>query len=198
MLPMTVRRRLDCVLDPTKPQVLETQKKWGGKAADPLLRKAARQSFYNTSKLDFERLKGDSNNIAPNLLKYIRSFSPNVRAIFEYFGFDDHVAKLDKPNRLFLIVSKFAAVDLHPEAVPNHSISTVTKSNSRPSHDRLSPPALNRRMSPKAVRGCPASSHSGAISSRESSLPPSASYSRRALLARGFPAAILFHPSISV
>jgi type I restriction enzyme M protein len=125
MLPMTVLRRLDCVLDPTKQQVLETQKKWGGKAADALLRKAARQSFYNTSKLDFERLKGDSNNIAPNLLKYIRSFSPNVRAIFEYFGFDDHVAKLDKSNRLFLIVSKFAAVDLHPEAVPNHQMGLV-------------------------------------------------------------------------
>jgi type I restriction enzyme M protein len=125
MLPMTVLRRLDCVLEPTKHQVLETQKKWNNKAADALLRKAARQSFYNTSKLDFERLKGDSNNIAPNLLKYIRSFSPNVRAIFEYFGFDDHVAKLENANRLFLIVSKFAAVDLHPEAVPNHQMGLV-------------------------------------------------------------------------
>ena len=48
MLPMTVLRRLDCVLDPTKHQVLETQKKWGNKAADALLRKAARQGFYNT------------------------------------------------------------------------------------------------------------------------------------------------------
>jgi type I restriction enzyme M protein len=125
MLPMTVLRRLDCVLEPTKQKVLETQKKWNNKAADALLRKAARQSFYNTSKLDFERLKGDSNNIAPNLLKYIRSFSPNVRAIFEYFGFEDHVAKLENANRLFLIVSKFAAVDLHPDAVPNHQMGLV-------------------------------------------------------------------------
>jgi type I restriction enzyme M protein len=125
MLPMTVLRRLDCVLEPTKQQVLATQKKWNNKAADALLRKAARQGFYNTSKLDFERLKGDSNNIAPNLLKYIRSLSPNVRAIFEYFGFDDHVAKLENANRLFLIVSKFAAVDLHPEAVPNHQMGLV-------------------------------------------------------------------------
>src|ERR1039457_1010548 len=53
MLPMTVLRRLDCVLDPTKPQVLTTQTKWNNKAADALLRKAACQSFYNTSKLDF-------------------------------------------------------------------------------------------------------------------------------------------------
>jgi len=76
-------------------------------------------------RLDFEKLKAAPNNIAQDLLKYIRSFSPNVRAIFEYFGFDDHVTKLDKANRLFLIVSKFAAVDLHPEAVPNHQMGLV-------------------------------------------------------------------------
>ncbi|HYW42333.1 MAG TPA: class I SAM-dependent DNA methyltransferase [Bryobacteraceae bacterium] len=125
MLPMTVLRRLDCVLEPTKHQVLDTQKKWGGKAADALLRKAARQSFYNTSRLDFEKLKGSPDNIAQDLVKYIRSFSPNVRAIFEKFGFDDNVAKLDNANRLFLIVSKFAAVDLRPEAVPNHQMGLI-------------------------------------------------------------------------
>ena len=76
MLPMTVLRRLDCVLAPTKPQVLETQKKWSNKAADALLRKAARQSFYNTSKLDFDKLRGAPDNIAQDLLKYIRSFFP--------------------------------------------------------------------------------------------------------------------------
>ena len=76
MLPMTVLRRLDCVLEPTKPQVLATQKKWNNKAADALLRKAARQSFYNTSKLDFDKLRGAPDNIAQDLLKYIRSFSP--------------------------------------------------------------------------------------------------------------------------
>src|ERR1039458_3432797 len=58
MLPMTVLRRLDCVLAPTKPQVLAIQKKWSNKAADALLRKAACQSFYNTCKLDFDKLRG--------------------------------------------------------------------------------------------------------------------------------------------
>jgi hypothetical protein len=125
MLPMTVLRRLDCVLAPTKPQVLATQKKWSNKAADALLRKAACQSFYNTSKLDFDKLRGAPDNIAQDLLRYIRSFSPNVRAIFNSFGFDDQIAKLDKANRLFLIVSKFAAVDLHPDAVPNHHMGLV-------------------------------------------------------------------------
>ena len=125
MLPMTVLRRLDSVLAPTKPQVLATQKKWSNKAADALLRKAACQSFYNTSKLDFDKLRGAPDNIAQDLLRYIRSFSPNVRAIFNSFGFDDQIAKLDKANRLFLIVSKFAAVDLHPDAVPNHHMGLV-------------------------------------------------------------------------
>src|ERR1022692_2653538 len=117
MLPMTVLRRLDCVLEPTKQQVLATQKKWNNKAADALLRKAARQGFYNTSRLDFEKLKGAPDNIAQDLLKYIRSFSPNVRAIFDYFGFDDHITKLDKTNRLFKLLQKFAEVDLHPDRV---------------------------------------------------------------------------------
>ena len=76
------------------------------------------QSFYNTSKFDFDKLRSAPDNIAQDLLRYIRSFSPNVRAIFNSFGFDDQIAKLDKANRLFLIVSKFAAVDLHPNAVP--------------------------------------------------------------------------------
>src|ERR1035437_5395947 len=125
MLPMTVLRRLDCVLAPTKPQVLATQKKWSNKAADALLRKADCQTFYNTSKLDFDKLRGAPDNIAQDLLRYIRSFSPNVRAIFNSFGFDDQIAKLDKANRLFLIVSKFAAVDLHPDAVPNHHMGLV-------------------------------------------------------------------------
>ncbi|MBV8841521.1 MAG: SAM-dependent DNA methyltransferase [Bryobacterales bacterium] len=125
MLPMTVLRRLDCVLEPTKGKVLETQKQWNNKAADALLRKAAKQSFYNTSRMDFEKLRDDSNNIAQNLLKYIRSFSPNVRAIFEHFGFEDHVTKVDRANRLFLIVSKFAAVDLHPDTVPNFEMGLI-------------------------------------------------------------------------
>jgi type I restriction enzyme M protein len=125
MLPMTVLRRLDCVLEPTKARVIEIQKEWGNKAAEALLRKAAKQKFYNTSRLDFAKLRGSADSVAPDLLKYIRSFSPNVRAIFEYFGFEDHVAKLEKANRLFLIVQKFAAVDLHPDAVPNHEMGLV-------------------------------------------------------------------------
>ena len=82
-----------------------------------MLQKAAGQQFYNTSKYDFERLKGESEDIAPNLLHYIHGFSPEVRALFEHFAFDQQIQKLDKTNRLFKLLQKFAEVDLHPDRV---------------------------------------------------------------------------------
>lgn len=122
ILPLTVLRRLDCVLEPTKDKVLkkfDTIK--GGKVGnvDPVLNRAAGVPFHNTSKLTFARLKDDPGKIARNLAGYIKSFSANVRSIFERFGFEEHIAKLDEHNRLFLVVQKFCDIDLHPDAVPN-------------------------------------------------------------------------------
>lgn len=111
MLPMTVLRRLDCVLEPTKSKVLEEHKKLKGQNSaylHKMLQRAARQQFYNTSKYDFERLKADSEGLAQNLLHYIHGFSPEVRALFENFGFDQQIQKLDKTNRLFKLIQKFS------------------------------------------------------------------------------------------
>jgi len=122
MLPMTVLRRLDCVLEPTKDAVLDKLKSLeGGKVQnlEPILNKVAGQSFHNTSRFTFEKLKGDSNNIAANLTQYITSFSNRAREIIEHFGFEEHIAKLDKADRLYLLVSKFCEIDLHPDRVPN-------------------------------------------------------------------------------
>jgi type I restriction enzyme M protein len=122
MLPMTVLRRLDCVLEPTKEAVLSKLKNLeGGKVhnLEPILNKAAGQSFHNTSLFTFEKLKGDPNNIAANLTHYIKSFSSRARDIIEHFEFEEHIAKLDKADRLFLLVSKFCEIDLHPDEVPN-------------------------------------------------------------------------------
>jgi len=122
MLPMTVLRRLDCVLEPTKDQVLdELQRREGGmvKNLEPILNKAAGQAFHNTSRFTFDRLKGDPDNIAANLTNYIKGFSTRAREIIEHFGFEEHIAKLDKANRLYLVVSKFCEIDLHPDVVPN-------------------------------------------------------------------------------
>ncbi len=132
ILPLLVARRLDCVLEPTKDKVLsrlEALKAKGMKASDPAvdvaLRKITGVPFYNTSKLDFVKLMGDPNHIAPNLRSYLKAFSPSARDILEQFKFDEHITRLDDANLLYQIVKLFAEVDLHPDLVPNHAVGSV-------------------------------------------------------------------------
>ena len=126
MLPMTVLRRFDCVLAPTKSAVLSEYDRWSdrlhGDALDVRLNRAAGQRFHNHSSLDFEKLKGDPDNIAPHLVSYIQGFSANVRRIFEYFEFEAEIEKMRESNILYLVVSKFCDVDLHPDRVPNEQM----------------------------------------------------------------------------
>jgi len=122
MLPLTVLRRLDCVLEPTKDKVLKEQERLsGGKVKDigPILCRATGMPFYNTSLFTFDKLKGDPANIAANLINYIKGFSARAREIIENFGFEEHIARLEKADRLYLVVSKFCDIDLHPSAVSN-------------------------------------------------------------------------------
>jgi len=81
--------------------------------------------FYNTSRLDFEKLKGDPNHIGANLTSYIKGFSPNARDVIEQFKLADQIAKLDESNLLFQVISRFAEVDLHPDTVPNHVMGSI-------------------------------------------------------------------------
>ena len=126
MLPMTVLRRFDCVLAPSKPEVLAEHSRWDGRldgeALDVRLNRAAGQRFHNHSPLDFEKLKGDPDNIAQHLVSYIQGFSANVRRIFEYFEFETEIEKMQESNILYLVVSKFCDVDLHPDRVPNEQM----------------------------------------------------------------------------
>lgn len=124
ILPMTVLRRLDCVLDPSKEDVLkkkEELEKMGVKDPEPILNEVAGEGFqfHNQSKMDFEKLKDDPNNIAENLMYYINGFSESAREIIEYFNFTDHIQRLDKANILYLIVQRFSEIDLHPDKVSN-------------------------------------------------------------------------------
>jgi type I restriction enzyme M protein len=122
MLPLCVLRRLDCVLEPTKEKVLDKYKglKDGKvKNLEPILNRIAGQQFHNISRFTFEKLKGDPNNIAANLTHYIKGFSSRAREIIDHFKFEDHIANLDKHDRLFLVVSKFCEIDLHPDKVSN-------------------------------------------------------------------------------
>ena len=118
ILPFTVLRRLDCVLKPTKQKVLDYLPKLKSmkiKNTEPVLNKVAGFSFHNKSKLDFEKLKADPDNIAANLRNYISGFSSGGREIIEYFSFNDQITRLDEANLLFLVISRFAQVDLHPD-----------------------------------------------------------------------------------
>ncbi len=127
ILPFTVLRRLDCVLESTKAAVLAEfeAKTKAGLNADPFLQRKAGQNFYNTSPLDLVKLLGDQDHIRQNLYAYIQAFSPEARDIFERFDFHTQIERLAKANLLYLVTEKFANIDLHPEAVDNTSMGLV-------------------------------------------------------------------------
>lgn len=127
ILPFTVLRRLDCVLEPTKGAVLAELDKRTTAGINPesFLTKAAGQSYYNTSKLDLKKLLGDQDHIAENLRAYLAAFSPSVRDIFERFEFHTQIDKLDKTNLLYMVAEKFANIDLHPNVVTNTKMGSV-------------------------------------------------------------------------
>jgi len=129
MLPMTVLRRFDCVLASTKAAVLrrheQVSAKYRDDALDKVLNKAAGQRFHSHSPLTFERLKGDPDHIEKHLVSYIKGFSANVRRIFEFFELENEIEKMREANILYLVVSKFCDVDLHPDTVPNEQMGLI-------------------------------------------------------------------------
>jgi type I restriction enzyme M protein len=127
ILPFTVLRRLDCVLEATKPAVL-AEKQLREKAKlnpEPFLLKKSGQLFFNTSQLDLKKLMGDQDHIGENLRAYVQDFSPAVRDIFEHFEFHTQIDRLAKAGLLYLVTEKFANIDLHPKAVSNAQMGLV-------------------------------------------------------------------------
>ncbi|ODS31331.1 MAG: DNA methylase [Candidatus Scalindua rubra] len=128
ILPFTVLKRLDDVLEPKKEKVLKKDKELkerGIENKDLILQKASGYPFYNTSKFTFQNLLQDPNNIAKNLRAYINGFSQNMYNILENFEFGNEIKKLDGANLLYLIIQRFNEIDLHPDAVSNHEMGTV-------------------------------------------------------------------------
>lgn len=124
ILPLTVLRRFDCLLEDTKKQVLNTYERYKlqenlGDSLDLILNKITDQKFHNHSQLSFAKLKDDPNNIQTHLVSYINGFSSNVRQIFDYFKFADEIQLMSDANILYLVVSKFCDIDLHPDKVDN-------------------------------------------------------------------------------
>ena len=108
ILPFTVLRRLDCVLEGTKPAVLAELEKRSKAGVNPeafLLRKSG-QLFFNTSPLDMKTLMGDQDHIKENLLSYVQGFSANVRDIFESFDFHTQIDRLAKVIKLDLLIAE--------------------------------------------------------------------------------------------
>jgi len=128
ILPFVVLRRLDCVLEDKKDDVIKTYEKFKDALPDPtqvLLKSSDGLGFYNTSFYDLQRLSQDAGNIELNFNNYINGFSKNVREIIENFQIDKLIGKLVKNDLLFLLVDKFTEIDLHPNLVKNHEMGYI-------------------------------------------------------------------------
>ncbi|WP_300639480.1 class I SAM-dependent DNA methyltransferase [Nocardioides sp.] len=119
ILPMTIMRRLDCILEPDREVVRELATKFDNPNRLKVeVRKATGRSFYNTSNYDFANLLADADGLADNLVDYVDRFSPDVD-VFEYFDFKKEILALEKAGLLREVVSSFKAIDLHPDVVSN-------------------------------------------------------------------------------
>ncbi|MFJ4727263.1 N-6 DNA methylase [Streptomyces diastaticus] len=128
ILPFTVLRRLECVLEPTRDVVAAEAAKYKeleGFNADSFLRKASGHSFYNTSTLTLKKIAADQHTAADNLRIYMAAFSQNAREVLETYEFGQHVKKLADAGLLYQVIGKFTDLDLHPERVSNHNMGYV-------------------------------------------------------------------------
>lgn len=129
ILPFTLLRRLECVLENSKAAVLEKAREVGAmnlpeEAQEKMiLRAAGGLAFFNSSPLDLSRM--GQNGIRANLEKYVQSFSTDAREIFEHFKFSEFVSQLEEANLLYKVVQKFATTDLSPQAISNHEMGLI-------------------------------------------------------------------------
>ena len=121
ILPLTVMRRMDAVLEPTKEKVLKRHRELTMENKDPALFSITGYRFFNASRYSFQSLLADPEKMALNLKNYVNGYSKDAREIIEHFNFHDHISRLDRANLLYLVVKRFAdpIIDLHPDAVSN-------------------------------------------------------------------------------
>ena len=127
ILPFVVMRRLDCVLEPKKDEVIQLHSKLKNQLSDPspVIQKQVGLPFFNTSRFDLTGIKSDPNNVLINFNNYINGYSKNVRDIIENFSINPLVEKLQRNNRLYLLVEKFTEFNLHPSKIDNHQMGSV-------------------------------------------------------------------------
>jgi len=127
ILPFTVLRRLDCVLEPHKDEVFNIYEEYKSKVDDPtpIILGKIKTKFFNYSKYDLNRLKSDPHNIFMNFQNYLGGYSQNVVEIIENFQLEKMVEKLNRNNRLFILIDKFTEIDLHPDKISNHEMGLI-------------------------------------------------------------------------
>ena len=159
ILPMTVLRRFDCVLASSKAKASakppeDTDSNAEGDTIDQRLNRTAGQALHNRSSLNLLEVRGDPDNIDRHLASYVKEFSKSVRDIFEFFQFEDEIQRMREASILYLVVSRFADIDLHPDSVPNEQMGLVfrdliERSNqlaSKMVSDQFTPPDVARLM----------------------------------------------------
>lgn len=129
VLPFTVLRRLECVLEPTKAKVVAEAAKLAAKEEVdnpvPFLKRVAGFQFYNTSKFDLKTIAGDPDNAEANMLDYLAGFSPDLQMMFSRFKFEDVIKTCAEKNILYEVVRRFSNVDLHPDVVSNTDMGDI-------------------------------------------------------------------------
>jgi type I restriction enzyme M protein len=127
ILPFVVLRRLDCLLEPKKDEVVElyNQIKVDVDDPSPIIKRKIGLPFFNYSKYDLGRLKSDPNGLKLNFHNYINGYSDNVFQILENFQLDKPVEKLLKNKKLYSLIDKFTEVDFHPDVVDNHMMGSI-------------------------------------------------------------------------
>jgi type I restriction enzyme M protein len=127
ILPFLVLRRLDCVQEEHKDQVVELYNELKDKFDDPsdIIHTKLSINFSNHSRYDLRRLVNEPSKLNENLYEYLRSFSHNVQDIVQNFGLQKHIEKLEENDSLYILVEKFSEVDLHPSKVDNHLMGSI-------------------------------------------------------------------------
>ncbi len=127
ILPFLVLRRLDCVQEEHKDEVVKLYNELKDKFDDPseIIHTKLNINFSNHSRYDLRRLVNDPSKLNENLFEYMSSFSPNVQDIVKNFGLTEHIDKLEENNSLFMLIEKFTEVDLHPSKVDNHLMGSI-------------------------------------------------------------------------
>jgi len=127
ILPFVVLRRLDCVLEGKKNEIISTHNEYKGKFDDTskIIHSKLNIKFSNYSQYDLNRIKDEPSKLSENFYDYLSSFSSNVQDILKNFGIQKHADKLESNNKLYILIEKFTEIDLHPNTVDNHTMGSI-------------------------------------------------------------------------